>query len=82
MKRIYIYVVIAAILGLIGLHLILEKKSFTTVIIGFSLVGITGPYLYYAYYKIQHGYSGSREDDALRKAEQELMKKGIDDGKK
>ncbi len=82
MKRIYIYAGVAAILGLIGLKLILEKKSYTTVIIGFALVGTTGPYLYYAYYKIRHGYNGSREADALDQAEQELMKKGVDDDKK
>ncbi len=82
MKRIYIYVVVAAILALIGLHLILEKKSFTTVIIGFGLVGITGPYLYYAYYKIRHGYSGSREDDALKQAQQELLNKEVHHDKK
>lgn len=82
MSKLYIMTGVAIIIALAGTNLIIERRSFETVIVGFIAVAIAGPYLYYSYNRIKHGYHGSREEDALKLAQDELDLQRKVNGKK
>ena len=82
MNKLYVTAAVATFGFLAGFNLIMEKRSFAMLGLGFVLVAVTGPYLYYTFHRIRHGYKGSREADALEQAQQELDIQRKLDGKK
>ncbi len=75
--------VLAAVLFLAGTTIVLsafaKTETLWLLLPGCLLLLATYPLLYFYYYKLRHGYSGNRQEEAVRKAMNELKQKGIGD---
>lgn len=87
MVKRYWRLALAAVLFLAGVDIVLSAFTATEtlwlLIPGCLLLVVTYPLLHAYYYQLRHGYGGSREEEALREAKNELRQKGIphDDAK-
>lgn len=63
---------IVAVVSLIGTLLIIERRSYATIITGAVMVGVAGPMVYYFIAKLKN-HKDTPEVDALAKVGQQLL---------